>query len=930
MAGGKEDRWCFTKAQIENSPSRKCGIDAEKELSYRQQAANYIQDMGQRLQVTQLCINTAIVYMHRFFMFHSFTKFHRNEIAAACLFLAAKVEEQPRKLEHVVSIAYRCLHRDQPSLDTKSEKYLEKAQELVCNENILLQALGFDITVDHPHTHVVKTCQLVRASKDLAQTSYFLATNSLHLTSMCLAAKPTVVACVAIHLACKWSSWEFPKSKEGKDWWSYVDRSVTLEILDDLTQDFLNIIEKCPSRLKGKIMTWKSDDSLDKLQDQYAVTALSSFKDTRPSKPLLKDERPDDHKRSEPGTSRASSPQKMKPPSDKPDVGHPSAAVGASHAEVTAGMRRSKSDASLVHSFKEYKEIKARQEAAAAAQQRTGVGNGHAKPIPHAAGSSRPQPEIPPMTMRIRQPIPEVCKSQPMHDARRPQPGPEVRKPLPLPQEVRKPSQPGPDLRKSQSVQDVRKLQSETEARKSQSTPEVHKHPTPEGRKQATPEGRKRVTPEGRRQTTPEGRARREEQIKSPLIGKERCEVRLERIDSRDLSLSKSGRTDIKLDSDLKFERPDIKQERLSTSVKQERPDRSFSSTKQDRLDGQPDRLPSISLKIEKHGEERSAKPVKMDTSEPEKLHEREPLVMRIPVVEQLTAEREKKQEKKERERRERHERKRLEREREKEKEKEKEGLKLKIKIGGLQPEIQQEGGMNRSASSVDVRTHKLNMDSQQMPARHHHHHHHGHHHDQSSIRHSTSSSDLKLKINTSKLQPPPPGATPPPPGTESPGQRKELLGIRINKHDLKQKSSSSRKRPRSPSAGHHSKHSRRETFSPPKPSASNMMNRSIQDALGGDHPNGSGDPDPALPPQSDQASVGHVQLQDTLIQRQLIDLSKRQITYQRHVLSRQPSLPPLQAAPPMPDHPPLPQPPLPPPIPTEPPPPSPPLPPSQ
>ena len=40
---------------------------------------------------TQLCINTAIVYMQRFYMFHSFTKFHRNYIAAAALFLAAKV-----------------------------------------------------------------------------------------------------------------------------------------------------------------------------------------------------------------------------------------------------------------------------------------------------------------------------------------------------------------------------------------------------------------------------------------------------------------------------------------------------------------------------------------------------------------------------------------------------------------------------------------------------------------------------------------------------------------------------------------------------------------------------------------------------------------------------------------------------------------------
>ena len=49
---------------------------------------------------TQLCINTAIVYMQRFYMFHSFTKFHRNFIAAAALFLAAKVTQRPILLFH--------------------------------------------------------------------------------------------------------------------------------------------------------------------------------------------------------------------------------------------------------------------------------------------------------------------------------------------------------------------------------------------------------------------------------------------------------------------------------------------------------------------------------------------------------------------------------------------------------------------------------------------------------------------------------------------------------------------------------------------------------------------------------------------------------------------------------------------------------------
>ncbi|XP_014471185.1 PREDICTED: cyclin-T2 isoform X2 [Dinoponera quadriceps] len=243
------EKWYFSKEQLANTPSRRCGIEADKELSYRQQAANFIQDMGQRLMVSQLCINTAIVYMHRFYVYHSFTQFHRNAIAVTALFLAAKVEEQPRKLEHVIKMAHMCLHRNSSPPEVKSDQYTEQAQNLVFNENVLLQTLGFDVAIDHPHTHIVRCCQLVKASKDLAQTSYLMASNSLHLTTMCLQYKPTVVACFCIHLTCKWSEWEIPQSNEGKPWFWYVDKAVTAELLHQLTLEFLHIFGKVSSKL---------------------------------------------------------------------------------------------------------------------------------------------------------------------------------------------------------------------------------------------------------------------------------------------------------------------------------------------------------------------------------------------------------------------------------------------------------------------------------------------------------------------------------------------------------------------------------------------------------------------------------------------------------------------------------------------------------
>ncbi|EDW17924.1 cyclin-T [Drosophila mojavensis] len=267
----KDKIWYFTNEQLSNSPSRRCGIKSDDELHYRQMTAYLIQEMGQRLQVSQLCINTAIVYMHRFYAFHSFTHFHRNSMASASLFLAAKVEEQPRKLEHVIRAANKCLPQ------TTEQTYADLAQELVFNENVLLQTLGFNVAIDHPHTHVVRTCQLVKACKDLAQTSYFLASNSLHLTSMCLQYRPTVVACFCIYLACKWSRWEIPQSTEGKHWFYYVDKSVSLELLKQLTDEFIAIYEKSPARLKSKLNSIKAI-----AQGASNRTATGSSKDNKP------------------------------------------------------------------------------------------------------------------------------------------------------------------------------------------------------------------------------------------------------------------------------------------------------------------------------------------------------------------------------------------------------------------------------------------------------------------------------------------------------------------------------------------------------------------------------------------------------------------------------------------------------------------------
>lgn len=56
-------------------------------------------------------------------------------IAPAALFLAAKVEEQPRKLEHVIKVAHACLNPQEPPLDSRSDVSIDlksMIMEMVC------------------------------------------------------------------------------------------------------------------------------------------------------------------------------------------------------------------------------------------------------------------------------------------------------------------------------------------------------------------------------------------------------------------------------------------------------------------------------------------------------------------------------------------------------------------------------------------------------------------------------------------------------------------------------------------------------------------------------------------------------------------------------------------------------------------------------
>ncbi|XP_038078164.1 cyclin-T-like isoform X2 [Patiria miniata] len=74
------------------------------------------------------------------------------------------------------------------------------------------------------------------------------------------------------------------KSSDGKDWWEYVDPTVTKELLDELTKEFLRIFDACPSRLKRRISNEKiTSQSRKRPKESFSESHSASTAKSVPS-----------------------------------------------------------------------------------------------------------------------------------------------------------------------------------------------------------------------------------------------------------------------------------------------------------------------------------------------------------------------------------------------------------------------------------------------------------------------------------------------------------------------------------------------------------------------------------------------------------------------------------------------------------------------
>jgi len=257
-------------------PSFRDGITPQDEKLKRSKTCRFIEEAGRILKLPRLAVATAMVFFHRFFAKHSFAEHDRFEVAVACILLAAKTEEAPKKLSTIIIECHRlktggatatAQGRSPPPgtittkpdapLDPNSEEYLKLKERILLLERVILHTIAFELSIDHPYKFLVdqirKLCNPPRqieyeptsdsaaasmgtSSKqastkmmnELVQYAMNFANDSMH-TCLCLQYSAKQIALACVYMSAKFCRIR-PMEGEGKGWIDLLD-GIPVEIL---------------------------------------------------------------------------------------------------------------------------------------------------------------------------------------------------------------------------------------------------------------------------------------------------------------------------------------------------------------------------------------------------------------------------------------------------------------------------------------------------------------------------------------------------------------------------------------------------------------------------------------------------------------------------------------------------------------------------
>lgn len=223
----------------------------EDEVDYRIFACDIIQNAGILLRLPQVALTTAQMLLQRFYHATDFTyaKCNLDITSMAALFLAAKIEEYPKRAREVISKFIDVISikfERKISLDAGEHERVRK--ELIKAEKILLKTLGFNLLSSYPHKIVVNYYLAIarvldpdenfwckRDNDGVLQEAWNYCNDSLR-SDVFIRYSKEVVACACIQMGLEryeGGKMLFPKSTDGRNWYClFADEQEVLESID--------------------------------------------------------------------------------------------------------------------------------------------------------------------------------------------------------------------------------------------------------------------------------------------------------------------------------------------------------------------------------------------------------------------------------------------------------------------------------------------------------------------------------------------------------------------------------------------------------------------------------------------------------------------------------------------------------------------------
>ncbi|XP_054569640.1 cyclin-L1 isoform X2 [Eptesicus fuscus] len=201
------DHSLIPEERLSPTPSMQDGLDLFSETDLRILGCELIQAAGILLRLPQVAMATGQVLFHRFFYSKSFVKHSFEIVAMACINLASKIEEAPRRIRDVINVFHHLRQlrgKRTPSPLILDQNYINTKNQVIKAERRVLKELGFCVHVKHPHKIIFMYLQVLECERNqtLVQTAWNYMNDSLR-TNVFVRFQPETIACACIYLAAR-------------------------------------------------------------------------------------------------------------------------------------------------------------------------------------------------------------------------------------------------------------------------------------------------------------------------------------------------------------------------------------------------------------------------------------------------------------------------------------------------------------------------------------------------------------------------------------------------------------------------------------------------------------------------------------------------------------------------------------------------------